>query len=221
MEEALSIQKHPLAWPQGQPRASLRKRAQFNTGNYAWSGASGRRLLTIADAMDRLREEIRKMNISFRDDCVVSSNLVLNLGGDPRSGQPEPVDPGVAVYWITPKGDRRVMAIDIYDRVADNIAAVARTLEYLRGIERHGGAHVMEQAFTGFTALPPPSTCWQTLGISPPAKGETKETLIPRIKTAHKFAMMSLPREANGDVRGAAAVNAARDEAIQIAEARQ
>jgi hypothetical protein len=48
------------------------------------------------------------------------------------------------------------MAIDRYDRVADNLGAIAATLEALRAIERHGGALILDRAFTGFTALPPP-----------------------------------------------------------------
>ncbi|KVD37855.1 hypothetical protein WJ41_22830 [Burkholderia ubonensis] len=60
---------------------------------------------------------------------------------------------GVAVYWETRAGARRVMAIDQYTRVADNLAAVAATLDAMRAIERHGGARILERAFTGFAAL--------------------------------------------------------------------
>lgn len=49
------------------------------------------------------------------------------------------------------------MAIDQYRAVADNLAAIAATLEALRAIERHGGAQILERAFTGFTALPSPA----------------------------------------------------------------
>jgi hypothetical protein len=41
--------------------------------------------------------------------------------------------------------------------VADNLAAIAATLEAMRSIERHGGAMVLERAFSGFLALPAPS----------------------------------------------------------------
>jgi len=49
------------------------------------------------------------------------------------------------------------MAIDRYDRVADNLAAVAATLDAMRAIERHGGATILERAFSGFTALAAPA----------------------------------------------------------------
>lgn len=56
------------------------------------------------------------------------------------------------------------MAIDQYTRVADNLAAIAATLYAMRAIERHGGAEILERAFTGFTALPAPD--WKlTLGL--------------------------------------------------------
>ena len=48
------------------------------------------------------------------------------------------------------------MAIDAYRRVADNLAAVAATLDAMRAIKRHGGAAILDRAFAGFTALPSP-----------------------------------------------------------------
>lgn len=63
-----------------------------------------------------------------------------NIDGFPRSGQSEPSDGGVAVYWLTSTGETKCIAIDRYDRVADNLAAVAATLDAMRAIERHGGA---------------------------------------------------------------------------------
>ncbi|WP_211453723.1 hypothetical protein [Collimonas antrihumi] len=76
------------------------------------------------------------------------------LDGLPRSGEREPDDSGVAVYWEEWNGKRRVMPIDIYTKVADNLAAVAATLDAMRAIERHGGSQILERAFSGFTALP-------------------------------------------------------------------
>jgi hypothetical protein len=48
------------------------------------------------------------------------------------------------------------MAIDQYDRVEHNLAAIAATLDAMRAIKRHGGAEILDRAFTGFTALPAP-----------------------------------------------------------------
>lgn len=46
------------------------------------------------------------------------------------------------------------MEHDQYWRAADNLAAIAATLEAMRAIERHGGAEILNRAFTGFAALP-------------------------------------------------------------------
>lgn len=89
-----------------------------------------------------------------RDDIVISTNVALRLDGLPRSGQRAPQDAGAAVYWKTRGGAARVMAIDQYHKVEANLAAIAATLDAMRAIERHGGAQILDRAFTGFTALP-------------------------------------------------------------------
>lgn len=159
----MSIPAYPLQWPAGWRRMppSWRERARFGKAsrNRAGGGWDVGRPLTIAEAVERVRKQLSMMGVSD-DDLVISTNLVLRLDGLPRSNQAEPADPGVAVYWIDPaaKGQAtRCMAIDRYDRVADNLAAVAATIEAMRAIERHGGAVVLERAFAGFTALPEPA----------------------------------------------------------------
>jgi hypothetical protein len=109
------------------------------------------------------------------NDIVVSTNVALRLDGWPRSDQGEPGDRGAAVYWREKLGAMRCMAIDRYDRVADNLAAIAATLEAMRAIERHGGAEILDRAFTGFAALagPESATPWHVvLGV--PAHASTE-----------------------------------------------
>ena len=157
----MTIPAYPLQWPAGwkrleprfRTRAKFGRQTQSNYGNW-----KHRAELSIAQATDRVRDELRRMGI-LDDDLVISTNLQLRLDGLPRSSQRDPEDPGVAVYWREPASREaapRCMAIDRYDRVADNLAAVAATLEAMRAIERHGGAEILERAFTGFTALPAP-----------------------------------------------------------------
>lgn len=165
------IERYPLAWPTGWRRtqAPFRTRAKFGKAGRARQGGGwdyGRQL-TIAEGVDRVRIELQRLGV-LPDDVVISSNLQLRLDGLPRSNQPEPADPGVAVYWIDPaaKGKpTRCMAIDRYDRVADNLAAVAATVESMRAIERHGGAEILDRAFTGFVALPAPFDWKAVLGL--------------------------------------------------------
>jgi hypothetical protein len=125
--------------------------------------------LTMADAMNRVKYELLRLGVNVTDDSIVSTNLQLNLSGVPR-GQGEPQEPGVAIYFQKKGGPVRVIAIDAYDRVRDNVAAIAATLEAMRAISRHGGAQILERAFTGFAALPAPGkTRWDVLEVRPDA----------------------------------------------------
>lgn len=160
----MTIPAYPLQWPAGwrHTAASWRERARFGKASRGRDGGGWNpgRPLTIGEAVERVRKQLAMMGIAD-DDLVISSNLVLRLDGLPRSNQREPMDPGVAVYWIDAAAAgqaTRCMAIDRYDRVADNLAAVAATVEAMRAIERHGGAVVLERAFAGFAALPGPAS---------------------------------------------------------------
>lgn len=173
----MTITAHPLSWPFGWKRTTNRKSAKFSRGTteYYPSGNSyvRRRAVTVDEGTNRVLAELQRMGVR-RDDVVISTNLELRLDGLPRSNQRAPTDPGVAVYWRHKKADK-VMAIDLYDSVADNLAAVAATLDAMRAIERHGGAAILDRAFTGFTALPSPEQAgaplwWQVLGFEKPGE---------------------------------------------------
>lgn len=154
------IPTYPLAWPAGWKRtpAHRRKAAKFRS-------TSRRSSLSPFDGVSRVLEELERMAVG-RDDIVVSTNLPTRLDGLPRSDAREPDDSGAAVYWRTKSGELKCMAIDRYSRVADNLAAIAATLEALRAIERHGGGEILDRAFTGFTALPEPPNDWRrVLGV--------------------------------------------------------
>jgi hypothetical protein len=171
----MAISAYPLEWPAGWPRCKLRKYATFSKKR---QGAYGSESLTIAQGLERALDELRIMGIS-RDDVVISSNAPLRLDGLPRGDAPNPADPGVALYWNTRKGETKVMAIDIYNRLADNLAAIAATLDAMRAIERHGGAVILDRAFAGFAALPPPGQThargWpEILGVMPMEKDLAK-----------------------------------------------
>lgn len=167
--------KYPLSWPAGWKRTKegARLRARFSKGvrKYQDDPDPARRSsyvvrgeVTIAEGTKRVLKSLDMLGAS--GEAIISSNLALRLDGLPRGGQGEPDDPGVAVYWEV-RGHRghKVMAIDLYDRVADNLAAIAATLEAMRAIERHGGAQILERAFTGFAALPAPKTWREVMGL--------------------------------------------------------
>src|SRR5262245_55057710 len=98
------IQAHPLQWPQGWPRTTSRKHAQFGRNETVHSQHGGsyqqKRTLSIEDGVRRVRAELAKLGVDdTANDMVVSTNLKLNLAGLPRGDQGAPSEPGVAVYW--------------------------------------------------------------------------------------------------------------------------
>ncbi|MDE2103259.1 MAG: J domain-containing protein [Patescibacteria group bacterium] len=167
------MQSFPLSWPEGWRRTppDKRKFPRFSTKEQRYSRDGGswqtRANLSVAQAASRVMAELSHLCVP--DDVVISTNIRPRLDGLPRSNEREPDDPGAAIYWQSPQGGR-VMAIDAYTTVAGNLAAIAATLEAMRAIERHGGAAILERAFTGFAALPAPGapkTWREVLGIAP------------------------------------------------------
>ena len=84
-----------------------------------------------------------------------------------------------------------VLAVDRWATPAENLRAIFKTSEALRGIERWGGNALMKQAFSSFQPqLPAPAvpdrSCWEILGIEP---GSTREEIMAafqeRVKSAH------------------------------------
>ena len=190
----------PLQWPVGWKRMTSyqRKSATFSKNGQA---------LSVFDGVQRVLDELEKLGV-HQDDVVVSTNLLTRLDGMPRSNQARPGDVGVAVYWQkSAKEPMRCMAVDRYTEVADNLAAVAATLEAMRSIERHGGAAILDRAFTGFTALPAPVAgqrdWWTVLGLEPVATvAEIREAFNRRARELHP--------DRGGDAAAMAELNVAR-----------
>jgi len=177
----------PLSWPDGWKRAKVCTQAAFGKSDNSPVPRARLKRLSVADAVQRLLGELRRMSVPDWN-VIISTNVELRLDGMPRSDR-EPADPGVAVYWKqTPKSPTmRCMAIDRYDRVADNLAAVAATLEAMRAIERHGGAEILNRAFLGFAALPEKaSQPWrEVLGIEGAVTLELVESRFRTLVKVH------------------------------------
>jgi hypothetical protein len=80
---------------------------------------------------------------------------------------------GVAVYF-TLQGRQQVLACDKWYRAADNIWAVYRHVDAMRGLDRWGVGSIA-QAFAGYAALPAPpapKTCFEILGVAASATAE-------------------------------------------------
>lgn len=190
----------PLTWPSGWRRipALDRRPAVFK---------NARNQVSIAVAIDRVLHELYLLCKASGDDVLISTNVSTRRDGMPRSDRGEPHDPGAAVYWQAGK-QRRCMAADRYDRVADNLAAIAATLEAMRAIERHGGAAILDRAFTGFAALPAPEQWFEVLGVS------SNATHAEILRAHSRLAMLLHPDRPGGDDAQMARVNVARDEGL-------
>lgn len=156
----------------------------------------------MAVGRQRCADELERMAVPAHR-AIVSTNVVLRLDGAPRSGQPEPTDPGASIYWQD-GGRQQYIAVDRYDRVADNLAAIAATLEAMRAIERHGGAEILDRAFTGFVALLAPEQPLQVLGVAHDASDAEVDRAYRRLASEHH-------PDRGGDAGEMARINAARD----------
>lgn len=97
MTEDASISGFPLAWPLGWTRtpAIRRKEGRFFVGK---TNGRGGRAPTVADGVTRILDELKRMGVpDFQ--VVISTNVRPTLAGWPRSGEAQPDDPGVAIYW--------------------------------------------------------------------------------------------------------------------------
>lgn len=206
-------QAFPLQWPQGRPRKipANRKRAKFSKDSHNGRYVQ-KRELTVADALHRLQRELDMIGARYP---VVSSNVELRLDGLPRSGQRDPEDPGVCVYFDLSQKPM-AMPCDTYDRVADNIAAVAAHMEATRKIERHGVASVSEM-FAGFEALPAPGQAhsqqwWVVLGL------ERQTATVADVNAAYRrLAAGRHPDKPGGSQAAMAELNIARDQGLEAA----
>lgn len=200
-------QKFPLAWPPGWRRTTFRTKAKFVGKAGAWEGGTykGQERVTLPQGIQRLLDALRRLGA---DEVTVSTNLALNKDGSINRSQGMPSDPGVAVYWRMGK-DQRCMAIDQYDRIPDNLAAVAATLEAMRAIERYGGAMILDRAFAGFVALPAPEQWWQVLGVKANASKSEVDKAYRELATKHH------PDKTHGDEYAMARINRARDQAYE------
>lgn len=164
---------YPLHWPAGWPRTAKPERSRFDTTDH--------------EATQQLVWELERMGARH---IVISTNVELRKDGLPYSNRRPPTDCGVAVYFLR-RGKQMTFACDRWDRVRDNMRAITKTIDAMRGIERWGASDMMERAFSAFEALPPPGTpvqasCWDILGIEPSADIHTiKAAWRKRMKTAH------------------------------------
>jgi hypothetical protein len=205
-------QAYPLAWPLGWKRTPAHRRTRAIFGKQVEKKFSGGQTymskdrLSLEDARKRLVSELARLGAG---NVVLSTNLVLRADGWPKSGQRAPEDVGAAVYFDYAER-KTVLACDRWDRIEDNIAALAKHIEAMRGMDRWGVGSV-EQAFTGYAALPAPDPWWQVLGLPGPTRSaeEIREAWAKASRNAH-------PDRPGGSHDKQARVNIARDEGLAV-----
>lgn len=126
----------PLHWPVGMPRSKSRGASRFKT--------------SISGSIDNVETQLRlfgKDTDRKVENLIISSNYSLTTRN--------PSDGGVACYFRW-DGIDCCIAIDRYNRIEENLQAIALVVEADRTKMRHGGLNIVRSSFRGYAALPPP-----------------------------------------------------------------
>ena len=180
---------YPLAWPPGFPRSKHREKDQFKT--------------TLSGALKNVKDSLRRFAIDSGkklDGLVISSNYSL--------GVETPLDPGVSV-WFTWDGLQVCIPVDRYSSVASNLQAIHHVIEARRTELRHGTLALVRAAFTGFAALPPPSSKrpWREVLQVPP------DTTLENAEQVYKIMARAAHPDNGGSHDAMTALNLAIGEA--------
>lgn len=171
---------YPLDWPVSWPRtpAGQRRVAKFHRDGH---------VLTLSDAIRRLKPELRLLRVT---NVVISTNVKPTLAGELNrtTTHREVQDPGAAVYFRL-KTMPRVLACDRWNRLPDNLAAIAGHIAAARAQDRWG-VGTIEQAFAGYLALPAvgtPMLWWQILGLKerPTNIDQARAAWLDKIRELH------------------------------------
>lgn len=183
---------YPLAWPSGWPRTAPHKR---EASRFKPAGLAAEAEQTIA--------EIKMLG---GQSPVISTNIELRRDGLPYSGRKAPEDPGVAVYFYK-GGKQQCIPCDRWRTVEENLRAVWKSIEAMRGLDRWGAKSFVDAAFAGFVALPSNTRHWsEVLGVKLNAsQDEIDAAYRSRARHAHP--------DAGGSTAAMSELNAARDAA--------
>lgn len=203
---------YPLDWPPNVPRVRYRDHSAFDKSR------------GFTAARDGVYKQLSMMSASH---VVITSNLPLRSTGVPYSSGPGQIsDPGIAVWWVK-KGAEHAIACDRWNTCVENMRAIEKTLEAIRGISRWGSAEMVDRAFAGFAALPPgsgeegvapveqPKTWRQVFGLDiPPWTDLPPMDLLALVKARHR----EMAKKAHPDHGGTDAAMTLLNTALQTAE---
>lgn len=167
-DERRHAEAYPLQWPQGWPRSKNRALPRWYS-------------VSTDKATKEVLEEVRRLGGRYP---IVSTNVQLRQDGLPCSNRRDPEDPGVAVYFLL-NGKQRVIQCDAWRSIGDNLHAIAKSIDAMRGIERWGAKTILDRALNSFDALPAPAQWWDVLGLTPDASLEVIKAR--RLELARKY----------------------------------
>lgn len=138
----------PLQWPERFTRTPDDRRMRSKFGHKQTGQVA------LGYARDELLRELDRLGAA---NYVITSDLPVRSDGLPyASGRA--TDPGVAAWFVLADGNgnphERVFACDRWLSHAENMLAIAKSVEAIRGLDRWGMSDVVERVVGGFTALP-------------------------------------------------------------------
>jgi hypothetical protein len=194
------IYRYPLQWPVGVRRTANPKRALFDT------------------AEEQVKRNLsQQLYLMKATDAIITTNVeVSQRTGRPYANQ-RIADAGVSLYF-TRKGQQQVIACDKWNTIKDNLHAIGKSIEALRGIERWGTDSMMDAVFTGFAAIPanagagaparPKRLWWDVLEVSPSASRQV-------VDAAYRAKRRATHPDSGGDAEAFQEVQDAYKEAIR------
>lgn len=189
-------EKFPLSWPAGYPVTKQRQHSKFDC--------------TMAEARDGVMTELNRLGAT---EALISTNVQVDRGGIvPAAGRLVYDNPGVAVYFKF-KGELKVVACDKWVYLHENMRAVQKSIEAIRGLERWGCSDIISRAMGDMKALPQQGgssngAWWIMLEVE---QNATKEQIEKAYK---KLAKVLHPDKASGSDTSFNLLNQAYKEAI-------
>ncbi len=166
-------------WPRKMTPIHARKGSPFKIPGKQERDAAGNTRYTVSKSTPLsqtytdLDKELRFLGV--RADVVIQVALKerdIRLDGRPRADSRRPEHPGVILTFtatIDGKTTPLSFACDDCQQWEDNLRAIVKTLEHLRGADRYGVTKSGEQ-YRGWNALPPAIITPQTMNVEEAAQ---------------------------------------------------
>jgi hypothetical protein len=165
--------------------------------------------MTLGRARDNLLHELKLLGARY---VVISTDMRTKNNGQLRVGAATPDDPGAAVYFDF-QGDQHVFACDKWKTVHDNIRAIGKTIEAIRGMGRWGVSEMLKRAVSGFKSLPPTGEDWRAVFDFPDTFGRSPSNCVDSLQGVkaryREMIAANHPDRPDGDPHAASRINAA------------